>query len=199
MSGKSTLLRVIAGSTPHSWDRKTCGTMCLDGVACELPMLAHKARAAGVATVHQLDGMFPDLSVWENVLLGCPEVPQQTEVARVREVTDEVMKRFGKSSTSALSELSGGALALTRLLRATSWQWRILLLDEPTINLDHANREQLFDVLGRVLVNDKVAFLVSHSDDDHARFEHIANTAGLSFRTWQMDQGYVTEPSRAGL
>ena len=134
-AGKTSLMRVLAGL-----DRPTSGRLMEDG----RDITGLDVRKRSVAMVYQQFINYPNLTVYQNIasplrLAGRMERVQLD--ARVRDVA-------GRLGLSALldrlpAELSGGQQQRTALGRALVKDSRLLLLDEPLVNLDYKLREDL--------------------------------------------------------
>lgn len=155
-AGKTTLLeRLVSGVTPDSGDE-----------ARERPELRAEALTDRIGYLPQrVDGLDEGLSVFENVAAAAPQVPEKELRNR--------LARFlirGGTTDRPVSALSGGErfrVALARLL-LTDPAPHLVVLDEPTNNLDLDTVDQLVEALrayrGAVLV-------VSHDDAFLARLD----------------------------
>jgi iron complex transport system ATP-binding protein len=132
-SGKSTLLRVAAGMLKPS-----SGQALLDGD--DLSRLAAKERARRVAVVPQEAPVPSGLFVREMVALGrTPYVRVLLgPTARDRHAVEDALGAVGVRDLAdrRVDELSGGERQRVILARALAQEPRLLLLDEPTANLD---------------------------------------------------------------
>jgi cobalamin transport system ATP-binding protein len=131
-AGKSTVLRVAAGVL-----QPTRGSVALDGD--ELKALRPRERARGVAVVPQEGPVPSGLFVHEMVALGTPYVRMLLgPTAKDRAAVDWAMQVAGVQALSNrfVDELSGGERQRVVLARALAQEPRLLLLDEPTANLD---------------------------------------------------------------
>ena len=134
-AGKTTLMRVLAGL-----DRPTTGRMLEDG----RDITGLDVRKRSVAMVYQQFINYPNFTVYQNIasplkLAGGLDKKQRD--ARVRDMAE----RLGLSGLLERlpAELSGGQQQRTALARALVKNSRVLLLDEPLVNLDYKLREDL--------------------------------------------------------
>ena len=140
-AGKSTLLRTIAGL-----HRPSAGRVVLDGRdLTTLP--AHEIANLGVALVPEGRGLFPEMTVEENLLMG-GHVPR-ARAARA-ETIESVYARFPvlkERRRQVASTLSGGQQQMLAVGRGLVSKPRILLLDEPSWGLAPLLLRELFTAL----------------------------------------------------
>ena len=134
-AGKTTLMRLLAGL-----DRPTTGKLLEDG----RDITGTDVRRRSVAMVYQQFINYPNFTVHQNIasplkVAGLLDARQRD--ARVRDVAG----RLGLSGLLGRlpAELSGGQQQRTALARALVKDSRLLLLDEPLVNLDYKLREDL--------------------------------------------------------
>ena len=132
-AGKSSLLRVAAGVLPPA-----AGRVLLNGR--DLAALATRERARHIAVVPQ-EGPIPSgLFVREMVSLGRTPYARLLlgPTARDRQAVEWALAAAGAQDLADrfVDELSGGERQRVILARALAQQPRLLLLDEPTANLD---------------------------------------------------------------
>jgi glycerol transport system ATP-binding protein len=137
-AGKTSLLRVLAGL-----DRPSHGTIHDDGV----DITRRTARDRSVALVYQQFINYPSLTVRDNIAAPLHRRGERGEIvdARVRELAQ--LLRIDGLLHRLPSELSGGQQQRVAIARALAKRARLVLLDEPLVNLDYKLREDLRDEL----------------------------------------------------
>ncbi len=179
MSGKTTFVRMVSGHL-----RGTETVVRVDGETLS-PFTPTRARSLGVASVHQHDPLFPELTIWENVMLGRPagQTGLQRNRTRRGQLGDHLSHWDNTHIDDELRKLSGGAHVLVRMLRAVLWGYKVLLLDEPTIGLDSNVKARFFDLLFSTLNQDRAVVFVSHIDDEHRILANGAARQSIKHRT----------------
>jgi len=129
-AGKSTVLKTLFGFLPLRH-----GSILLNGQ--DISREPAKARAAhGMAFVPQNRSLFADLSVEDNLLLGCWSFRRDTSLVRRR--IDSVYQRFpvlAEKRSQPVASLSGGQQRFVEFGRALLIEPSVILLDEPTAML----------------------------------------------------------------
>jgi thiamine transport system ATP-binding protein len=163
-SGKSSLLRVIAGLIPTA-----SGSVSVKGVdVTSLP--THKR---GVGMVFQNNQLFPHLNVEGNVGYGLRIAGVKRSV--IAERVADLLSLVGLDShvKRDVATLSGGEAARVALARSLATEPAVLLLDEPLSGLDHDLKYPLADELRRVIKTAGItAVIVTH---DPVEAERIAD------------------------
>lgn len=159
-AGKSTFLRAATALVPL-----TAGSIELAGEP--LTTLRPRALARIVAVVQQLPEAPASMSVAELVLLGrSPHLGLLArESTRDFAAAQAAMRRAGCEAFAdrALGTLSGGERRRAFIARALAQEPRLLLLDEPTANLDVHAQCEVFELL-RTLAGDSAGVLVVAHD-----------------------------------
>ena len=144
-SGKTTMLRVIAGLEPPD---------------------AGEVTAAKVGMVFQFHYLFEHLTAIDNVTLAPIQV-LRLSVVEARQRAQALLDQFGVGHRAGAlpRELSGGEAQRVAIARALAVDPPLLLLDEPTASLDPARRNDLGDALLGLAKSGRALVMTSHDDD----------------------------------
>ncbi|HWJ87198.1 MAG TPA: ABC transporter ATP-binding protein [Pelagibacterium sp.] len=166
-AGKSSLLKAIAGLA-----RPDDGSAIrLDGESI-VGMAPHRIPEAGIALVPEGRGVFGDLTVAENLVLGAnPRRARATETER-NALIYELFPRLAERRKQMVRTMSGGEQQMVAIGRALMSNPRYLMLDEPSLGLAPIVVTELFGALRRIkqtgvgllLVEQNVSISLSISD-----------------------------------
>ncbi|HLB10586.1 MAG TPA: ABC transporter ATP-binding protein [Gemmatimonadaceae bacterium] len=156
-AGKSTLLHILG-----ALDRPSAGEVVLDGESLsalddfELSRLRNKK----VGFVFQFHHLLREFSALENVMM--PLRISGWDVHKARARATDMLARVGLSarSTHRPSEMSGGEQQRTAVARALAVDPVVVLADEPSGNLDHANAERLHEQFTQLVRDLDIAMVV---------------------------------------
>ena len=155
-SGKTTTLRAIAGFETISTGRVSVrGTVVANAATHTAP------DRRGLGFVFQEQALFPHLDVAKNVAFGLR--------GRDRDEREEIVRNelahvgLGGYEHRWPQELSGGERQRVLIARALAQEPRLLLLDEPTANLDIQHQLQVMDLV-RSLVDGGLAAVAAMHD-----------------------------------
>ena len=163
-AGKSTCVKMLAGVY-----RPTVGSVVLDNkpVVFDTPL---DAQRGGVAVMHQHPGLFPDLSVAENVFMGhMPRLASGAiDRAAMRQETASLLASVGLriDPDARLGGLRTSEQQLVEIARALSQKARVLIMDEPTAALSQREVVRLFQVVGDLKRRGVAMMFVGHRMDE---------------------------------
>ena len=141
-SGKSTLLHVMGGL-----EKPQKGEVLVDGILLyhlkedELTVL----RRRKIGFVFQFFNLIPSQNVYENIILPmCLDGRKED-----KEYVEDIISMLGlqEKKLAYIDELSGGQQQRVAIARALASKPSLILLDEPTGNLDSQNSEEVMDLL----------------------------------------------------
>ena len=129
-AGKSTLMRVITGVLSPR-----VGRVLFEGrdIGSRRPDLVFRD---GIVTVPQGRNTFPDMTVWENMLMGAYSIRDRQLVKQRIERVVELLPVVGEKRHLRAGLLSGGQQKQVEIGRAMLVDPKLLILDEPTMGLE---------------------------------------------------------------
>ena len=156
-SGKSTLLKLIAGAQPP-----LSGRVLLNGfVTHSLPT---RIRAQRIAMVQQESPLLFPSRAWEFVLQGRHPYSRtmRFETREDLAIARNALAQVGAAHLSDrwMDQISGGEKQRVILARALSQQPLLLLLDEPTLHLDIGSQVGLLDTLRKLAAENRYTVVV---------------------------------------
>lgn len=156
-AGKSTTLRTISGLI-HAHD----GSVMLNGKdITRLP--AHEVVISGVGHVPEGRGIFPRLTVRENLEMGAYTINSAAEVNRRLEEVFGLFPRLRERIEQKGGTLSGGEQQMLATGRGLMMKPKILLMDEPSMGLAPVLVDAIFDIIVRLNKDGTTILLVEQN------------------------------------
>jgi len=168
--GKSTLMHMLGGL-----DHPTSGVVTIGGQ--EIFQLGNKdlarLRAQKIGFVFQFFNLLQSLTATENIetALMLAGVPEEQQKKRAKELLQIV--GLEEKANAKPRQLSGGQQQRVAIARALANDPPILLMDEPTGNLDSEAEAEVMSVLEALNRQGKTIIFVTHSNEIAARAEHL--------------------------
>ena len=173
-SGKTTLLGILG-----CLDRPTEGSYKLDGDEVSRLSETRRARVRGrrIGFVFQAYNLLPRSTAVKNVELPLiyAGVPRGERHQRALRALDQV--GLAERARHRPSQLSGGEQQRVAVARALVVDPTVLLLDEPTGNLDSKSADEVLAILDRVHRAGATIVMVTHSNEVAARASRILRFA----------------------
>jgi len=163
-SGKSTLALATNGLIPQAVPARLEGTVAVRGLATHATPVATLARHVGMV-FQDPDAQLVTGSVFDEVAFGPENL--RMPVAEVLTRTEQALRRVGLWDRRAENpdRLSGGGKQRLAIACALAMGSELLVLDEPTANLDPAGIEGVYAALRDVAAEGRSILLVEHDLD----------------------------------
>ncbi|WP_345710648.1 sugar ABC transporter ATP-binding protein, partial [Kineococcus glutinatus] len=163
-AGKSTLMKLLSGI--HAPD---AGRFTVDGQEVRITGPRH-AQQLGISIIHQELNLMPDLTVAQNVLIG--REPRRAglflDTAELDRRAREHLQRLGLplDPRAVVGRLTVAQQQMVEIAKALSYEARILIMDEPTAALNHAEVQVLHDLIRRFTGPRTGVIYISHRMDE---------------------------------
>jgi len=141
-AGKTTTLKTISGLRPV-----TSGQILFDGQdISKVP--AHERTAMGISQAPEGRGVFPGMTVLENLEIGKYfRKERKVEMAEDLAMVYELFPRLKERTSQAGGTLSGGEQQMLAIGRALMSRPKVLLLDEPSMGLAPMMIQNIFNII----------------------------------------------------
>jgi rhamnose transport system ATP-binding protein len=163
-AGKSTCVKLLAGV-----HQPTLGNVMVEGVVRQFNS-PQDAQRAGIAVMHQHPGLFPDLSIAENLFIGFEDekagwfIDPRKRLSEAKRLIDLVGLECDPKAP--LSSLRTSEQQLVEMARALSRDARVIIMDEPTAALSQREVERLFAVVADLRAHGVAMMFVGHRMDE---------------------------------
>ena len=175
-AGKSTFLRAVAGQTPMA-----SGTVTMDGVNIT-GRPSFDVVETGIALVPEDRGIFADMTVEENLVLGAhPRRARALETENMAKVLG-LFPRLAERPKQLVRTMSGGERQMVAVGRAMMSAPSILMLDEPSLGLSPLLTTELFRSLTKIKATGVGIFLVE---------QNAKQSLAIADRGYLLDNGHI--------
>lgn len=172
-AGKTTTLRAISGLVPFTGRiqlLQSQGDQWLD-----LSTIAkHEIVRKGLAHSPEGRGIFPNLTVYENLFLGAFARNDKPEITKDIEHCFELFPRLKERIKQKAGTLSGGEQQMVAISRALMAKPSVLLLDEPSLGLAPLIVAQIFEIIKKVNSEGMTVLLVEQNARMALKISHRA-------------------------
>jgi branched-chain amino acid transport system ATP-binding protein len=182
-AGKTTILKTISGLRPV-----TSGSITLDGEDInKIP--AHKRVDLGISQVPEGRGIFPGMTVLENLEMG--KFNRKDRKSEMQEDLDRIyflFPRLKERTAQAGGTLSGGEQQMLAIGRALMARPKVLLLDEPSMGLAPQMIANIFRIITEINKQGVTILLVEQNAQQALQRAH---------RAYILETGNVTKEAKA--
>jgi branched-chain amino acid transport system ATP-binding protein len=180
-AGKSTTLKTISGLRPLSSGRIVFGGRDISKVA------GHKRVLMGIGQAPEGRGIFPGMTVTENLFMGA--YARKGDVEKDLKEVFELFPRLRERRDQAGGTMSGGEQQMLAIGRALMTQPKVLLLDEPSMGLAPKLIQQIFSIIEEINRRGTTVLLVEQNAQQALQIAH---------RAYVLETGSVVKSAEAG-
>ena len=158
-AGKSTLIKVLGGIY-HPEE----GQIFIDGKEVAITDV-NSARDHGISIIHQELVLVPYMTVAENIFLGRePKGKFGVDFALMRRRAQEMLDQFdlGIDADTLVANLSIAQQQMVEIVKAISFNCRILVMDEPTSSISDKEISALFEIMRNLARQNVGIIYISH-------------------------------------
>jgi branched-chain amino acid transport system ATP-binding protein len=182
-AGKTTLLRTVSGLL-----LKLSGTICFAGQRLDnLP--PHRIAALGIAHVPEGRGIFPNMTVAENLSLGAYNPAVRAQERQNFEWVVSLFPVLRERLKQDAGTMSGGEQQMLSVGRALMAQPRLILLDEPSQGLQPNLVDQLFETIAKVARQGVAVLLVE---------QNVRETLEIADQFYVLETGRIVHRGKGG-
>jgi branched-chain amino acid transport system ATP-binding protein len=183
-AGKTTMMRAISGLRPL-----TSGSVWFDGQDITR-VKAHKRVTDGLIQAPEGRGVFPGMTVAENIEMGCygRKFASKAEHKEKLDWVLETFPRLAERKNQVGGTLSGGEQQMLAIGRALMARPKVLLLDEPSMGLAPMVISQIFKIIAEINSQGTTVLLVE---------QNAQQALSRSDRAYILETGEVTRAGNA--
>jgi branched-chain amino acid transport system ATP-binding protein len=183
-AGKTTMMRAVSGLRPL-----TSGSVWFDGQDITR-IKAHKRVTDGLIQAPEGRGVFPGMTVTENIEMGCygRKFASRAEHKEKLDWVLETFPRLAERKNQVGGTLSGGEQQMLAIGRALMARPKVLLLDEPSMGLAPMVISQIFKIIAEINSQGTTVLLVE---------QNAQQALSRSDRAYILETGEVTREGNA--
>jgi branched-chain amino acid transport system ATP-binding protein len=156
-AGKTTTLKAVSGLVAPK-----AGSVCFDGQPL-VGLPAHQMARRGLALVPEGRGVFPRMSVAENLMMGAYARKDRAAITADLDQIYSLLPRLTERRSQMAGLLSGGEQQMLALGRAMMARPRLLLLDEPSMGLAPLMVKAVFDIIRQIAAGGVAVLLIEQN------------------------------------
>jgi branched-chain amino acid transport system ATP-binding protein len=176
-AGKTTALKAISGLL-----KPTAGDILYQGQSI-VGVAPHRISQKGLALVPEGRGVFPGLTIEENLAMGAYCRNDKAGIAGDMEIAYQRFPRLKERAKQTAGTLSGGEQQMLAISRALMSRPKLLLLDEPSMGLAPIMVQKIFSVVREVAATGVTILLIE---------QNAKLALQVSHRAYVMDGGVIS-------
>jgi branched-chain amino acid transport system ATP-binding protein len=176
-AGKTTALKAISGLL-----KPTAGDILYQGQSI-VGVAPHRISQRGLALVPEGRGVFPGLTIEENLAMGAYCRNDKAGIAGDMEIAYQRFPRLKERAKQTAGTLSGGEQQMLAISRALMSRPKLLLLDEPSMGLAPIMVQKIFSVVREVAASGVTILLIE---------QNAKLALQVSHRAYVMDGGMIS-------
>lgn len=176
-AGKSSLLGAIGGRT-----KPAGGSVVYEGRDI-LALQPHEVVEHGIVIVPEGRGIFPQLTVAENLKLGALPRRAEADASKNLELVQSLFPRLAERKDQLAGTMSGGEQQMVAIGRALMSSPKLLLLDEPSLGLAPIVAQEVFAALAKIRETGLTIVIVE---------QNARATLALADRAYLIETGVIT-------
>jgi branched-chain amino acid transport system ATP-binding protein len=181
-AGKTTMLRTVTGL-----EKPTSGEILFNGTRVD-HLSPRKILRAGISLIPEQGRLFPDMSVFENLMMGAYLRKDKKNIKKDLDLVYRYFPKLGARARQRAGSLSGGERQMAAVGRALMSGPKLLLMDEPSSGLS----PQLVSMVGQMILEinrDGMSVLLVEQNADMA--------LNVSRYGYALEQGRITLEGKA--
>ena len=182
-AGKSTTLKTITGLLSPSKGEIWLGQTRIDKVQ------PHRRVEYGISHVPEAGGLFPNMTVLENLIIGAYHSKAWKCRNKTIEHIYEIFPRLAKRKSQLAGTLSGGERQMLAIGRGLMSKPTILMLDEPSIGLAPNLVEEIFKNLAEINKKGMAILLLE---------QHVQQALQIANKGYVLETGKISLKGKAG-
>ncbi|MGI6578867.1 MAG: sugar ABC transporter ATP-binding protein [Saccharofermentanales bacterium] len=167
-AGKSTLMKIIMGLY-----HKDKGTIIFDGKEVDFKS-SRDALDAGISMIHQELSPIPEMTVAENIFLGREQKKFKgspfVDKKKLNEMTLELLHKYDLDKyvqpTMKMKDLNIAQIQMMEIIKAVSYNSKVIIMDEPTSSLTEKETNILFEMIEALKKQNVGIVYISHRMDE---------------------------------
>ena len=181
-AGKTTTLHTLTGILPSKG-----GKIFFEGKDIT-KMPAHKIVQMGIAHIPEGRRVFPDMTVYENLLMGAYTRSDKKEIQETLEMVYKRFPRLEERKNQRAGTLSGGEQQMLAMGRALMSKPKLIVMDEPSMGLSPIYVNEIFDIIKVVSEGGTTVLLVE---------QNAKKALAIADRAYVLETGTITIEGKA--